>query len=208
MSIQNHYEKLGVKENASFEEIQEAKKLLTQQHSGDSKVLESIEAAYDAIIMDRLKLRQEGKIKVPERIRFPEQSYETPSNFIPVPTNNSLAWLKKLLDRPSKTDILVSAGVYSLLATISIFYKSPQASVLPLLMALGFLANIYFLNRKENRFGRAVLITLISLLLGIGLGSGVAQLLNGSLSTVGLGLEQIACVVAFFLFWLVSSFLR
>jgi hypothetical protein len=73
MSEQSPYEKLGVSEEASFDEIQDVRNRLLQQYSGDSKRVEVIEAAYDAILMDRLRMRQEGKIKVPERIRFPER---------------------------------------------------------------------------------------------------------------------------------------
>jgi DnaJ-class molecular chaperone with C-terminal Zn finger domain len=73
MSNQSHYQQLGITEDASFEEIQAAKERLKQKNSNDQKVIENIEAAYDAILMDRLRLRQEGKIKVPERIRFPER---------------------------------------------------------------------------------------------------------------------------------------
>ena len=85
MSEQNPYEQLGVTENSSFEEIQAAKKRLFEQHGNDSTVLETVEIAYDTIIMDRLRLRQEGKIKVPEKIRFPERNVEkkpqaTPGN--------------------------------------------------------------------------------------------------------------------------------
>jgi len=78
MSDQNPYEKLGVSEEASFDEIQDARNRLFEQHSGDAKHLEVIEAAYDAILMDRLRMRQEGKIKVPERIRFPELRVQSP----------------------------------------------------------------------------------------------------------------------------------
>ena len=45
MSDQNPYEKLGVTEDASFDEIQDAKGRLMQQHRGDQKLLESVEAA-------------------------------------------------------------------------------------------------------------------------------------------------------------------
>jgi hypothetical protein len=34
-----------------FDEIQEARDRLTDQHSGERQVVESIEAAYDAILM-------------------------------------------------------------------------------------------------------------------------------------------------------------
>ena len=73
MSEQNPYEQLGVTEESSFEEIQEAKQRLVQQYQNDSKIVESIEAAYDSVLMDRLRMRQEGRIKVPDRIRFPER---------------------------------------------------------------------------------------------------------------------------------------
>ena len=76
MIEQNPYEQLGVTEGSSFEEIQAAKKRICDANNNDPKLVESIEAAYDAVIMDRLRLRQEGKIKVPERIRFPESSEE------------------------------------------------------------------------------------------------------------------------------------
>ncbi len=208
MSDQNPYERLGVKENASFEEIQDAKQRLIQKYRDDSKILESIEAAYDAIIMERLKLRQEGKIKVPERIRFPEQSLEAPPNPTSVPANTSPAWLQQLIDTPSRADILWPALVFLVLAGMSVFSQSAEGSLLPLLMALGFGANIYFLNRKEKRFGRSVLITLIGLLLGIALGSGLAKLLGAPGGGIALAADQFASVVTFCVFWLISSFLR
>ncbi len=208
MSDQNPYERLGVKQNASFEEIQDAKQRLIQKYRDDSKILESIEAAYDAIIMERLKLRQEGKIKVPERIRFPEQSLEAPPNPTSVPANTSPAWLQQLIDTPSRADILWPALVFLVLAGMSVFSQSAEGSLLPLLMALGFGANIYFLNRKEKRFGRSVLITLIGLLLGIALGSGLAKLLGAPGGGIALAVDQFASVVTFCVFWLISSFLR
>jgi len=64
MSEQNPYEQLGVTEESSFEEIQEAKQRLVQQYQNDSKIVELIEAAYDSVLMDRLRMRQEGRIKV------------------------------------------------------------------------------------------------------------------------------------------------
>ena len=76
MTELNPYEQLGVTENSSFEEIQTAKQNLKEKYQNDLPVVESIEIAYDAIIMQRLRLRQEGKIKVPEQIRFPEKTVE------------------------------------------------------------------------------------------------------------------------------------
>ena len=207
MSEQNAYEQLGVGENASFEEIQDAKKRLTQQYSSDSKKVESIESAYDTIIMDRLRLRQEGKIKVPERIRFPERAPEAPAKIAPSSQSYSSNWLQQFIDNPSQADILLPTGIFLVLASIAVFAQTPAQSPLPLLMALGFMANIYFLNRKEGRFGRAFLMSLVALFVGIGLGSGLAQLMV-SQGGVVLGAEKLASTITFCLFWLASCFLR
>ena len=208
MSEQNAYEQLGVGENASFEEIQDAKKRLTQQYGSDSKKVESVEAAYDAIIMDRLRLRQEGKIKVPERIRFPERAPEAPPNPTPMKQSYSSTWLQQFIDNPSQADILLPTGIFLVLASIAVIAQTPDTSLLPLLMALGFMANIYFLNRKEGRFGRAFLMSLVALFLGIGLGSGVAQLMISADGGEALAVEKLSSTITFCLFWLTSCFLR
>lgn len=213
MSEQNPYQKLGVGEHASFEEIQEAKKRLCQQFSNDKKVVESIETAYDAVIMDRLRLRQEGKIPVPERIRFPERSPETQPRSFTKSVDKTPSWLSQLIDTPTSAEILWSTGIFFSLSAISLATQTnsvaaPQAqtSLLSLLLALGFCASIYLLERKEHRFGRAFLISLIALIVGISLGGTVINLpiaRNNLLSG-----EEAASVVTMFFFWLSSSFLR
>jgi hypothetical protein len=208
MSDQNPYEKLGVTEDASFDEIQDAKGRLMQQHRGDQKLVESVEAAYDAIIMDRLRMRQEGKIKVPERIRFPEKLSPAPPTFPQAPANRSPAWLQRLLDTPSPGELLGPAIAFSVLGALTIFYPAPDESILPLALALGFCCNIYFLNRKERQFGRAVLLTLAGLLIGVGLGTLLGGLIESQIASFGLATEKFATLVSFFVLWLISSFLR
>lgn len=207
MSDQNPYEKLGVTEDASFDEIQDAKGRLMQQHLGDQKLVESIEAAYDAIIMDRLRMRQEGKIKVPERIRFPEKLSPPPS-FTQTTANRSPAWLQRLIDTPTPGELVWPTASFSLLTAITAFYQSPDASILPFMLALGVGCNVYFLNRKEQQLGRAVLLTLAGLLVGVGLGTMLAGFLIGQFATIGLTTEKFATLMTFFLLWLISSFLR
>jgi hypothetical protein len=112
MNEQTPYEKLGVTEASSFEEIQEAKNRLTQQYRDDSKVVESIESAYDSIIMERLRMRQEGRIKVPERIRFPERTAQVSPKPPTISVSNSPQWLQRFIDTPSSRDILVSGVVF------------------------------------------------------------------------------------------------
>jgi hypothetical protein len=209
MSDQNPYERLGVTEDASFDEIQDAKGRLMQQHRGDQKLLEAVEAAYDAIIMERLRMRQEGKIKVPERIRFPEKLAQTPPSFPQVPVNSSPAWLQRLVDTPTPGDLLWPTISFLLLSGVTIFYRAQDdSSMLSLALALGVGCNIYFLNRKERQFGRAVLLTLAGLLVGVGLGTLLGGFLGTQITSIGLTSDKFATLVTFFVLWLISSFLR
>lgn len=206
MSEQTPYEQLGVTKNSSFEEIQAAKKRICDENSNDTKVIEQIEAAYDAVIMDRLRLRQEGKIKVPERIRFPERKVESSVESKPK-LKSTPNWLQNLVDNPSQKEILISTGVFLTLATITVVGQTATASLLPLLMAVGFMSSVYFINSKEKRFGRSLLITLVMLIAGVSLGSAIAS----SLASSGLAIvmpQQFASVMTFILFWLASCFLK
>ncbi|VEP12377.1 Heat shock protein DnaJ domain protein [Hyella patelloides LEGE 07179] len=209
MSEQNPYEQLGVTENSSFEEIQSAKKRICEENNNDAKVVESIEAAYDAVIMDRLRLRQEGKIKVPERIRFPERKVESPVESKPL-VQSTPNWVQNLLDSPSQKEVLVPTGVFLTLAGITAFGQTATTSLLPLLMALGFMGSVYFINSKEKRFGRSLLITLVMLVAGVALGNALANSLvsSGAMTNSPDQITSIASVVTFVLFWLASCFLK
>jgi hypothetical protein len=206
MSEQNPYEQLGVTEESSFEEIQEAKQRLVQQYQNDSKIVESIETAYDSVLMDRLRMRQEGKIKVPDRIRFPER-LAIPVESKPVNSTKSPNWLQNLIDKPSAQDIGVPAVIYACLGAITLLVPDPSGSLSPLLLAFGVFVNIYFFNRKEKRFGRALLFTLAGLVLGVALGAGLASLAATANFTL-LGARQIYALITFLIFWVISSFFR
>jgi hypothetical protein len=204
MSEQNPYQKLGVAESSSFDEIQSAKNRLIEQVSGDSQAIEAIEAAYDAVIMDRLKMRQEGRIKVPDRIRFPERTLEKPNTPAALPAPASPSWLQNSLDRPTSRDLVIQGAVFGGLAGLAVLAVGEQASMLPTLLVLGIFASVYFLNRKERRFGRSLLISLASLFIGVGCGVLASQFVP-NLPVSG---EQLSCWFSFFLLWLASSFLR
>ncbi|BAY16203.1 hypothetical protein NIES2109_25290 [Nostoc sp. HK-01] len=208
MSDQNPYDKLGVSEDASFDEIQDARNRLLEQHSGDAKSLELIEASYDAILMDRLRMRQEGKIKVPERIRFPELRVQFPPKEVSTPREQSPAWLQRILDQPTTADVLLPGAWYLGLSAIGIFYPATGDQVLQLVLVVGVGISVYFLNRKEGKFGRAVLLTLIGLILGLIIGGLVASWLLPQFNLGRLSTEQFSTVFTFILLWLISSFLR
>jgi hypothetical protein len=201
MSDHSPYETLGLTEASSFDEIQEARDRLAQQHEGDRKQVETIEAAYDAILMERLRLRQEGKIKVPDRIRFPEKAEPAaPKSLSPAP-KQSPEWLKGLVDTPERNDILWPALVFSVLCLVAV--SSPS-----LALAVGAGFNLYFLNRKEHKFGRALLFTLLGLIGGIAIGIQLENLLIPQGATLPVDPNAGAAIFTFVIFWLVSSFLR
>lgn len=208
MSDQNPYEKLGVTEDATFDEIQDARSRLVQQCSGDQKRLEAVEAAYDAILMERLRMRQEGKIKVPEGIRFAERLSQAPPKESPAPAKKSPAWLQRLLDKPSLTDVLLPGSLFIGLSGLTVIYRAAGNQVLQLTLIVGVGLSLFFLNRKERKFGRAVLLTGLGLIIGLVAGGLLGSLFLPQLSIIGLTDEQFSTVATFLLLWLVTSFLR
>ncbi len=208
MSDQNPYEKLGVTQDATFDEIQDARNRLVDQHGGDRKRIEMVEAAYDAILMERLRMRQEGKIKVPEGIRFAERLSQAPPKESQAPAKQPPAWLQRLADKPSLTDVLLPGALFLGLSGLSVFYRAADDQVLQLALVVGVGLSLYFLNRKEKRFGRAVLLTGLGLITGLIVGGLLGSLLQPQISTIPLTPEQFSTVLTFVLLWLFSSFLR
>jgi hypothetical protein len=208
MSDQNPYEILGVSEEATFDEIQDVRTRLLEEYSDDGKRLEIIEVAYDAILMERLRMRQEGKIKVPERIRFPERLVQALPKETSAPHEKSPAWLQKILAQPSATDILLPGAWFLGLSAISVFYPAGGDTMLQLVLIVGAGVSVYFFNRKEGKFGRSVLVTLLALIFGLVGGGLLAGLLSPQLDSINLATNQFSTVVSFILLWLVSSFLR
>jgi len=205
MSVENPYELLGIPENATFDEIQTARNRLTQEYSNDPKRQEAIETAYDSILMERLRMRQEGKIRVPEGIRFAEQRFsQSPPSTAPISVKQPPAWLQNFLDTPSRADVLWTTGTFLALAGLSVYYAS-------FALALGVFASLYFLTRKEHKLGRSVLLSLAGLTFGLVLWGVFASLLSAQIKTLPLPLangDTLAAWISFVILWLVSSFLR
>ncbi len=202
MSDTTPYEKLGVTDDASFEEVRDARDRMLHELDGNEQQQELIEAAYDAILMDRLRARQEGKIAVPDRIRFPERlSSNIPATIQAQATKATPNWLANLIDYPSRKSILVSASVFAVLGGLSLV--SPAA--VHTWLAFGLLASIYLLNIKRNRFGRAVLIALAGLSLAVVVGMLINQI--PFLSAPYFPSEKIT-ILMMLVMWLVTCFLN
>ncbi len=206
MSQQSPYERLGVAEDASFEEIQAAKQRAVARSGNDPQLQENMESAYDAILMERLKLRQQGKIKVPEGIRFPEKipTVVVPK-FKPPSLANSPSWLADTFERPSQSEILTTSGVYIVLGGASLIPAISNTG-LPTLVALGTGFSLYFINQKQRRFKRALLGSLIALTLGVVTAAVLVNYLHLPVNQIGLPGEVFAGLLTFLALWTVSSF--
>jgi hypothetical protein len=214
MSDRNvHYETLGLTEASSFEEVQSARKRLVADYEDSPQKKESIEAAYDAILMERLKLRQEGKIKVPDRIRFAEKqaksSVATVSKTQNV-ENNGPQWFSDLLDQPeSSSDLLWPSIVFASLVGLSWLLSSGDSLGASMALALGMMCGIYFLNKKTRKLWRSLGLTTVGLLVGLALGMLVVQILASQGSTLAEDqVSSLAASITLLVLWFITGFLR
>ena len=214
MSEQNvHYETLGLTEASSFEEVQSARKRLVTECEDDPKKKESIEAAYDAILMERLRLRQEGKIKVPDRIRFAEK--QAKPTVSPAATSSSMEntgpqWFSDLLDRPDRSSELLWPSVtFAGLVGLSWLLTSEDSLGASLALALGMMAAIYFLNQKTRKLWRSMGLASLGLVVGLGLGLLIVQILasQGTLLPAN-QVSSLSASITLLVLWFVTGFLR
>jgi hypothetical protein len=197
MAEMSPYQVLGVSEEASFEEIQSARARLLASLAANEEQQERVEQAYDAILMQRLRLRKEGKIPVPDRIRYAEQrpAPPEPALNLPRPVQKS-----RWLDTPSVAAVLWPAAILGGLLGWVLLSPEEYPS---LQLALGLMTSTYFLYRKERRFLRSFLLALAALILGLALAYALALPLTGG-DAPGILLVG----MTFGLMWLVTSFLR
>lgn len=215
MSEQNvHYETLGLTEASSFEEVQSARKRLVADYEDSPQKKETVEAAYDAILMERLRLRQEGKIKVPDRIRFAEKQAKptvSSTSGIGSSENNSGAqWLSDLLDQPeSSSDLLWPSIVFGALAGVSWLVASPDSLGASTALGIGMMCAIYFLNKKTRKLWRSLGLTSAALFVGLGLGLLVVQIFSSQGTALGdAQVSSLAASITLLVLWFVTGFLR
>jgi hypothetical protein len=207
MSQQSPYEQLGVAEDATFEEIQAAKQRVIAQLGDDRQLQDNIEAAYDAILMERLKLRQQGKIKVPDGIRFPEKLPTIVPKFPALATPHAPSWLGDTFERPSQSQILTTSGVYTVLSGAALV-PSIAYNGLPTLIAIGAGFSLYFINQKQHRFKRAILGSFIALLIGTAIAEVLLKYAYLPVEQIGLHGSVFAGLLTFAMLWIVSSFTK
>ncbi len=209
MSDQTPYEKLGVAESASFEEIQSTRDRLLREYAGDVKKCSEVEASYDSVLMRRLKLRQEGKIKVPDGIRFAEK---IPSSLpkLSMPSLPSGSRMADMFTMPSLLEWVVTTAMALMLSTLVALNPLPATVQFVGAMATG--STFYGIYRKERSLGRSVLFGIVGLILGYVIGVGLWGLIPIEIrSFVPGGAQSLSVVVTWavcLVLWLTSLFVK
>ncbi len=201
------YERLGVAPDASFDTVQEAKLARLQEAGDDPMVRSRIEAAYDAVLMDRLKERQQGRVSSAARSASQrEQASPPPSR----PALSALPSLPQLppsrLPRPSFSlprlqlasgrDLWLPLAADGVLLVLLVLMPGAAPE---LLTALATGVTLLNLQRRNGRFLAAVgwsfALLCVGLVLGGLLAGGLGPSLSSALPVSTLQLQSIPAIL-------------
>jgi len=189
----NPYERLGISTDASFEDVQAAKQARLEEVGEDPQARARIEAAYDTVLMDRLKERQHGKVSSAalnasqrEAARSTGSSPSARPSLpalpkLPVLPNPSLGLPKPALPRLAVVEgreRWLSVGVGGVLLIVLLLSSPANAE---LILAFATVLTVVALQRRRSRLLMAAGWSVILLCLGLLLGGLLVQLIDPSL---------------------------
>lgn len=184
------YVRLGVADDASFDAVHAAKIEKLAACGDDPQAKARIEADYDAVLMDRLKQRQAGKISQ-GAVSASEQEAKaaSPLRQIKLPTLPQLPMGGRTTSPGPRPNIALEAPRFALaekrllwlpllvhgalLAWVVVL--SPPSETLSLILALGTGATILNLMWRHGRFFKATAWGFAALAIGLGMGSLLIQ---------------------------------
>lgn len=201
------YERLGVAPDAGFDAVQAAKTKRLSDVGDDPIARARIEAAYDAVLMDRLKERQQGRVSSAARYASQREQASPPPNR---PALSALPSLPQLppsrLPRPSFTAprLKLASGreLWFPLATdgvlLLLLLTLPTAAP-ELLTALATGVTMLNLQRRNGRFLAAVgwsfALLCLGLIVGGLLAGGLGVPLTQSLPISTLQLQSVPAIL-------------
>ena len=192
------YQRLGVPPDASFDVVQEAKLARLDEVGDDPMARSRIEAAYDAVLMDRLKERQQGRVSSAARTASQREQASPPPSRPALPALPALPQLPaSRLPRPSLSlpHVQLASGRelwFPLVADgalLLILFLAPAAAP-ELLAALATFVTLLNLQRRSGRFLASVGWSFLLLSLGLVLGGLLVAGLGSSLPP-GLAVSQV-----------------
>jgi hypothetical protein len=190
------YERLGITPDASFDAVQQARNARLLEAGEDPLARSRVEAAYDAVLMDRLKERQQGKVSTAARTASAkEQQQATPPPRLPLPSVPKVAlprvsapsFSTPTLSLLDGQDRWLALGGSGLLLALLLVLPTPPAE---LLLALATGLCVVCLQRRRRRFLAAVGWGFALLSLGLVLGGLVLSLSPAELP-LGLPLDRL-----------------
>ncbi|XP_004508602.1 protein CHAPERONE-LIKE PROTEIN OF POR1, chloroplastic [Cicer arietinum] len=159
VSVWDPYRRLGVSRDASEEEIWGSRNFLLEQYAGHERSVESVEAAFEKILMASFIHRKKTKINLKSKLK--KKVEESPP------------WIKNLLNTvefPPTEIILRRLFLFAFMGGWSIMNSAETGPAFQ--VAISLAACIYFLNEKTKSLARACII---------GFGALVAGWVSGSL---------------------------
>ena len=219
-SSDDPFERLGLSRDAGFDQVQAAKVRCLDEASGDDQARARIEAAYDAVLMARLRDRQQGQVSAAAATASEREASagSMPSLPAQAPLTGVFATLRSKLPDPSqslsglKPDWALVEGqgrsVRIIAGIIGVALLVLSASSIQLVLALATIGA--FLS--QIRRGRRPLASLGWTLLVLSIGLAAGSLLNLALSPtaieqLGLNPLQIQALPAGLLLWAAALFL-
>ena len=107
------YQRLGVEPDAPFDAVQTARNARLKEVGADPLARSAIEAAYDAVLMDRLKERQQGKVSSAARTASQREQTAPPPSRPVLPSLPSLPQLpagRVTVARPTLPALVLAVG--------------------------------------------------------------------------------------------------
>lgn len=195
VNVWDPYKRLGVSRYASEEEIQEARNFLIEQYAGHERSVESIEAAFEKIIMKSFRERKRSKINLKTKLK--KKVDESPP------------WVRSLInfvEVPPSEVIIRRACLYVLFGVWSVMNSSEGGPAFQ--VAVSLVACIYFLNEKVKSIGRACVLGFGALAVGWLFGSLVIPAIPSSLLPVTWTLELVTSLISYIFLFIGCTFLK
>ncbi|KAH7672192.1 Protein CHAPERONE-LIKE PROTEIN OF POR1-like protein [Dioscorea alata] len=195
MRVWDPYKRLGVSLDASEEEIRGARNFLLEQYAGHEQSVESVEAAYEKILMKSFRERKKSKINLKSKLK--KKVEESPT------------WVKTLLsfvELPPIDVILRRLFLFVFMGVWSVLNSAETGPAFQVALSLG--SCIYFLNEKMKSLARSSITGFVTLVLGWVLGSIFVPLIPIALLPPTWSLELLTSLVCFVFLFLACTFLK
>ena len=213
------YVRLGLSQDATFEQVQAAKARCIAEVDGDDQARARVEAAYDSVLMARLRDRQQGQVS-PAAATASQREERVGSVPVsgPFPGTSVLQKLRTNLPDPSQSlaslapqwSLVEGQGrvVRVIAGVVGLGLLVVSAASVQLVLALACIGVFLSQIRRGRRPLASLGWTLLALLVGLVVGSLVTTALSPTaLEQLAISPAQIQAVPAAILLWLAALLL-